>query len=88
MFPLLTIITSQKKHCHTAQSTTTPSEYNAMKFSAEVSEAPAAAEAKGPQAADVNNKACTAAFQQLLLNLPWTHKIPWSHCTASKVAIF
>ena len=30
---------------------------------------------KGPEAADVDNKACTEAFQQLLSNLPWTRNI-------------
>ena len=64
--PLLMIITSQKMHCHTTQSTATPSGNNAMKFSAEVSGAHVAARVKGPEAANIDNKACIEAFQQLL----------------------
>ena len=63
MFPLFKVITGQKKHCHTTQNTATPSANNAMKFSTEVSEAHAAARVKGPEAADVDNKACIEAFQ-------------------------
>ena len=55
MFPVIKIITSHRKHCHATQSTATPSGNNAMKFSAEVSEAHAAAEVKGPGAADGDN---------------------------------
>ena len=39
-----------------------------MKFSAEVSKVHAAARVKGPEAANVNNKACTEMFKQLLSN--------------------
>ena len=54
------------------QNTATPSGNNAMKFSAEVSEAHAAARVKGPDAANNDNKAGIEAFQQPLLNPPWT----------------
>ena len=46
-----------------------------MKFSAEVSEAHAAARVKGPESVDVDNKACIEACQQRLSNSPWTEKI-------------
>ena len=75
MFPLFSVITSEKKHCHTTQNTAAQSRNNAMKFSAEVSEVHAAARVKGPEAAGIDNKACVEGFQQLLSNLPWTHKI-------------
>ena len=39
-----------------------------MTFSAQISEWHAAASVKGPEAADVVNKACTEAFQHLLSN--------------------
>ena len=65
MFPLFKIITSQKKHCHATQNTTTASGNNAMIFS---SEAHAAAKVKSPEAAGVDNKACIEAFQHLLSN--------------------
>ena len=68
MFLLFQVITSQKKHCHTTQNTATTSGNNAMKFSAEVSKVHAAARVKGPEAANVNNKACTEMFKQLLSN--------------------
>ena len=59
-----------------------------MKFGAEVSEAHAAARVKGPEAADIDNKVCTEAFQQLLSNPPWTQKIAFFLCSASRVATF
>ena len=79
---------SEKKHCHTTQNTATPSGNNAIKFSAEVSEAHAAARVKGPDAANIDNRACIEAFQQPLLNPPWTQKIVFSVCSASRVVTF
>ena len=43
---------------------------------------------KGPEAADVDNKACIEAFQQLLSNSPRTQKITFSLCSASRVEHF
>ena len=43
---------------------------------------------KGLEAADVDNKACKEAFQQLLLNSPWTQKIALTICSANRVATF
>ena len=54
---------SEKKHCHTTQNTATPSGNNAVQFSTEVSKAHAAARFKGPEAADIDNKACIEALQ-------------------------
>ena len=68
MFTLFRIITSQKKHCHKTQNTATLSENNARKFSAEVSEVHAAARGAGPGAADIDSKACNAAFHQLTMD--------------------
>ena len=65
------------------QSIATPSGNNAMKFSAEISEAHAAARVKGLEAANVDNKAYTEVFQQHLLNSPWTQKIVFCLCSAS-----
>ena len=76
-----------KEHCHTTQSTTTPSENNAVKFGAEVSEAHAAARVKGPEPANVDNKTCIEAFQQPPLNSSWT-QITFSLCSASRVVTF
>ena len=59
-----------------------------MKFIAEVSVTHAAARVKGPEAADLDNKVCIEAFQQLLLNSPWTQKTAFSLCSASRVATF
>ena len=55
MFPLFKIITGHTNHCHTTQSSTTPSGNNARKFSAEVSDVNVAAKAQGPQVADLDN---------------------------------
>ena len=49
-----------------------------MKFNAVVAEVHAAARVKGPEAANVDNKVCIEAFQQLLSNSPWTQKIAFS----------
>ena len=56
-----------------------------MKFSAEVSEALAAARLRGPEAANFDNTVCIKVFQHLLLNLPWTLKMAlhFSPCSAS-----
>ena len=78
---------SEKKLCHTTQNTATPSGNNTMKFSAEVLKTQAAVRAKGPEAADVDNKACIEA-SQFLSNWPWTQKITSSLCSASRVATF
>ena len=61
---LFKIITSQKKlyHTSTTQNTATPSGNTVMKFSAEVSEAHAAARVKGPEAANVDNEAALRRF--------------------------
>ena len=70
MFLFFKIITSKKKHCHTTQNTATPSGNNATKLNAEVSEVLATARVISPEAAEVDNKACIEAFQQLLFNSP------------------
>ena len=57
-----------------------------MKFSAKVSTVHSAPRVKGPEAADVDNKVCIAAFQQLLSNSPWMQKIIFPLCSASRVA--
>ena len=59
-----------------------------MKFSTEVSEAHVAARVKGPKVADIDNKVCIEVLQQLLSNLPWTQKIAFSLCSASRVVTF
>ena len=50
-----------------------------MKFSTKVSEGHEAARVKGPEAANTV-KACSEAFQQLLLNSPWTYNILKTCC--------
>ena len=60
----------------------------AMKFSTEVSEAHAAARVKGSESADGDSKACIHAFQQLLSSSPWTQRVPFSLCSASRVVTF
>ena len=62
--------------------------WSAKKFTAKVSEAHAAARVKGAEAANVENKVCIAAFQRLLSNLPWTQKIAFPLCSASRAATF
>ena len=74
--------------CHMTENTTTPSGNNPMKFSAKVSKAHAAARAKGPEAANIDNKVCIEVLQQLLSNLPWTQKIAFPLCSASRAATF
>ena len=74
MFPLFKVTTNQTKALS----------YKILQlhqeFSAGVSEAHVAATVKGPEAADVDNKVYTKAFQQLLSNSPWTQMTAFSLC--------
>ena len=60
------------------------------RFNTEVSEVPAAAKVKGPEAANFDNKvcSCTEAFQQLLSNSPLTCLICLSRSVRNLGLIF
>ena len=70
------------------QSTATPSGYNAMKFSAEVSEAHAAARVKCPDAADVDNKLALRHFNNFFQTRPGLRRSLFPLCLASRAATF